>query len=335
MYPLIRILGVLVLLCSPYATRVALAASIATYPAGTLLENIAISPSGVLYVTAIESGSIFRVSPSGSSELFGEVPGPATGVALNTDGTVHVASGTSLYRFTAQGTPSLAADIVGAQFLNGIALFDTNQFLAADDTANTIWLVDLATGSSRAWSTDSLLVPGSSGPPFSPNGIKLFQGSVYVSNTGSGTIVRIPILPDGSAGAGEVYLSSIAADDFAFGADGTLFIATQLGEVIRVAPNGTRAPLPTGTFGDAAVAFGRTVADNQDLYIVNNGGAFLELPAGPEAASILRLNVGITGAVPEEQVVPEPSSLVLSCTGAAGLLLVALRRRRSRQIETR
>jgi hypothetical protein len=317
-----------------YPTPVALAATIASYPAGTLLENIAISPSGALYVTAIDSGSVFRVSPSGSSELFGQVPGPATGIALNTDETVNVASGTSLYRFAADGTPSLAADIAGAQFLNGIALLNTNQFLAADDTANIIWLVNVATGSSQAWSTDPLLVPGSNGPPFSPNGIKLFQGAVYVSNTGSDTIVRIPILPDGSAGAGQIYLSSLGNDDFAFGVDGTMFVATQRGEVIRVAPDGTRTTLPTGTFGDAAVAFGRTAADSQDIYVVNNGGAFLDLPGGPGAASIVRLNVGIAGAVPEEQVVPEPSSLALSCGATAGLLLVLLRRRYGRPRKT-
>jgi sugar lactone lactonase YvrE len=298
----------------------AFAATIATFPAGTLLENIAIAPSGDLYITAIDSGSLFRLSPSGSSQLFGQVPGPATGVAVNTDGSLVVASGTSLYRFAPDGTRSLAADIGGAQFLNGIALFSPGVFLAADDTANTIWLVNLTTGSSHPWSTDPLLLPGPSGPPFSPNGIKLFQNAVYVSNTGSGTILRIPILPNGSAGTAEVFLASLQADDFAFGVDGTLFAATQLGEIVRVAPDGARSILPTGTFGDAAVAFGRTSADRQDIYVVNNGGAFLDLPGGPEAASVVRLAVGIDGVIPEQQAVPEPSSFGLSGAGAIALL---------------
>ena len=75
---------------------------------------------------------------------------------------------------------------------------------------------------------------------------------------------------------------------------------------------------------DAAVAFGRTAADSNDIYVVNNGGAFLNLPGGPEAASIVRIDVGIRGVVPEQQVVPEPSSLGLSCTGAIGLAFVFL-----------
>ncbi len=325
--PMISSLGVPALLLSIHLLPAA-AAPIVMYPVGTLLENIAIASSGDLYVTAIDSGSVFRVSPSGTSQLFGQVPGPATGIALNTAGTLVVASGTSLYRFAPNGTASQAADIPGAVFLNGIAFFTSNMLLVADDTANTIWLVNLDTGGSQAWSTDPLLLPGASGPPFSPNGIKLFQGSVYVSNTGSGTIIRIPILPDGSAGAAVVYLSSLPADDFAFATDGTLFAATQLGEIIRVAPDGARTSVPTGTFGDAAVAFGRTASDRHDIYVVNNGGAFLDLPGGPEAASIVRLAVGTDGVVPELQAIPEPSTFALSSAGAVTAIILVLKKKR-------
>jgi sugar lactone lactonase YvrE len=316
----IRSITIPTLMLAIYALPSASATTIATYPIGTLLENIAIAPSGNLYITAIESGSVFRVSPSGASQLFGQVPGPATGISFTIDGSPVVASGTSLYRFAPDGTPLLAADITGAQYLNGIALLSPGVFLAADDTANTIWLANLVTGTSQPWSTDPLLLPGPGGPPFSPNGIKLFRNAVYVSNTGSGTIVRIPILPNGSAGIAQVYLTSLQADDFAFGTDGTLFAATQGGEIARVAPNGARTTLPTSTFGNAAVAFGRTSADRQDIYVVNNGGAFLDLPGGTKAASVVRLAAGINGVVPEQQAVPEPSSFGLSITGTVARL---------------
>ena len=55
---------------------------------------------------------------------------------------------------------------------------------------------------------------------------------------------------------------------------------------------------------------GRTAADNTSLYVVNNGGVFLGLPGGPEDASIVRLDVGLSGVVPEQQVVPEPSTVL-------------------------
>jgi hypothetical protein len=119
-------------------------------------------------------------------------------------------------------------------------------------------------------------------------------------------------------------------DDFAFGSDGSIFAATQIGEIIRLHPDGSRTTLATGTLGDAALAFGRTAADSQDIYIVNNGGAFLGLPGGPEAASVVRLSTDTTGVVPEQQVVPEPATLWLTGAGTGlALLLLKFRTRRA------
>jgi len=298
------------------------AATIATYSPGTILENIAVAPGGDLFVTSIDSGIVYQVSPAGSSRIFGQAPGPLLGAAFNTDGTLVAAGGTSFYRFALDGTPSLVTDVGGAQSLNGVTLFSPGTFLVADDSAATVWKVDLNTGSASAWLTGGLLAPPPGGLPIGSNGIKLFGGAVFISNTGAGTILRVPIMADGSAGTPQVYASSFQADDFAFGSDGSLFAATQNGEIIRLYPDGVRTTLSTGTLGDAALAFGRTAADLQDIYIVNNGGAFLGLPGGPQAASIVRLPTDTTGVVPESQAVPEPATLWLAGGACVmGLLL--------------
>lgn len=296
------------------------AATVASFPPGTLLENVAVASSGNLFVTAIDSGTVFNVSPSGSSNLFGQVSGPLLGVAFNADGTLFAAGRSSLYRFAANGMASLAANIAGAADLNGVALLMPGVFLVADDVASTIWKVDVNTGSSSAWLSGGLLVPSPGGLPIGPNGIKLYGGAVYVSNTGAGTILRVPVLTDGSAGTPEVYASSLSADDFAFASDGSLFAATELGQIVHLRPNGDRTTISTGTLGDAAVGFGRTPADSQSIYVVNNGGAYLDLPGGPEQASVVRLDVGATGVVPELQAVPEPSSFRLLVI--AGIIVV-------------
>lgn len=302
------------------------AATIVTYPPGTILENIATAPGGDLFVSDLATGRIFQVSPAGSSRVFGQVPGPLTGLALDTDGTLMAAGTTSFYRFATDGTPGLVTDIAGAGFLNGVTVLSPGIFLVADDTANRIWLVNVNTKSARTWLASDLLVPPAGGLPIGANGIKLFGGAAYISNTGAGTIVRVPILLDGSPGTPELYASSFQVDDFAFGSDGSIFAATQLGDIVRLYPNGVRTTFSTGTLGDAAVAFGRTAADRQDIYIVNNGGAFLGLPGGPHEASVVRLHTGVTGVIPEAEAIPEPSSL---CLCAAGACLVLLRRRRS------
>ena len=277
--------------------RVLGAGTIATYPPGTLLENIAIAPTGDLFVTAIDSGTIFKVSPAGSSRVFGQVQGPLVGLAFDTDGTLVAVGGTSVYRFRADGTPSLVMNIAGAQSLNGVALFSRGTFLVADDSAATVWKVDVNRGTAHAWLAGGLLTFPPDGLPIGPNGVKLFRGAVYISNTGAGTLLRVPIMWDGSAGTPQVYASSFQVDDFAFGLDGSVFAATQTGSIIRLHPNGTRTTIATGTLGDAAVAFGHTLFDFWDIYVVNNGGAFLGLPNGPMAASLVRLVTNVPGAL--------------------------------------
>jgi sugar lactone lactonase YvrE len=308
------------------------ASPIATYPPGTILENIAISATGDLFVTDVGSGTIFRISPGWSTAVFAQAPVALAGVAFDTDGTLVAAGESSFYRFAADGTPTLVADIPGAGFLNGVTLLSPGKFLVADDTADLVWQVNLSTGSASPWLTSSLLVPTDSTLPIGPNGVKLFGGSAYISVTGSGTILRVPIASDGSAGSPQVYASSLQVDDFAFGSDGSIFVATQTGNsVIRIRPNGTRTTIATeadGLLGDAALAFGRTAVDSKDIYVVNNGGAFSGDPNGPQAATVVRLATDTTGVVPEAQAIPEPASLALSAAGA-GLVLV-LRKRRTR-----
>ena len=301
------------------------AATIATYPPGTTLENIVIAPSGELYVTAINSGTVYRVDPSGASQVFGQAPGTTLGISRDLDGAIVAAGGSAFYRFESNGTPAVVTRIPGAQMLNGITLFSASTFLVADSLAATVWKVNLATGAAQAWSTDSLLgIPPGSTRMVGANGVKLFGGAVYVSNTSSSSVLRIPILPDGSAGPAEVYASNLQLDDFAFASDGTLFGATQFGNsVVRLGPDGMLSTIATssdGLLGDAALAFGRTASDNQDIYVVNNGGAFANLPGGPQAASIVRLNAGVTGAIPELQAVPEPAALF----PVGGLLLTGI-----------
>jgi hypothetical protein len=309
------------------------AATIATYPPGTVLENIAISSTGDLFVTSLFEGIVYQVSPSGSSVVFGQVPGELAGIAFGTDGTLVGAGQKSFYQFAPDGTSSLVTGIAGAGYLNGVTPFRPDTFLVADDGAATIWKIDLSTGSATEWLVHDLLAAPPNGLPIGSNGIKLFGGAAYISNTGAETIVRVPILADGSAGAPEVYASSIAADDFAFGTDGSIFATTQTGTLIRLHPDGTRSTISTGTLGDAALAFGRTAADRQDIYVVNNGGAFFNLPGGPEAATILRLGTDTTGVIPEAQTVPEPATVCVTGAGFGAILLLLKRRSRDHSLD--
>jgi hypothetical protein len=289
-----------------------------TYSVGTILENLAIAPSGNLFATDVVNGDVYQVTPAGSSTLFAHVGEGLAGVAFNTDGTLLSAGLTTIYSFSPSGSASALVSIPGAMELNGMALLAPNTLLVADDMASRIWQVNTITGASKAWLQNSILgAPAGATVPFGANGIKVYDGSVYVTNTGAGTILRIPIQTDGSAGVPQTMTTNLPLDDFAFGSDGSIFAAGQGGEITRLFPGGKIELIPTGTLGDAAVAFGRTPADSNTLYVVNNGGAFLDLPGGPEAGSIVRLATDVTGITPESQVVPEPAAMPLAFVGIA------------------
>lgn len=298
------------------------ATTIATYPPGTLLENVAISPVGNLYVTSILTGTVYQVTPAGVTTEFAQVPTALAGITIGGDGTLVTVGESSVFRYNLDGTQISNTTIPGSAFLNGVTPFTSNSFLIADDTAATVWRFDVNTGTAIPWLSGGLLTPPSDFP-IGPNGVKLFGNAAYISVTGNGIIVRVPILADGSAGVPQIY-ASITADDFAFGSDGSIFAATQTGNsVVRIYPDGSQITIATaadGLLGDAAVAFGRTAADSHDLYVVNNGGAFSGSPdLGP--GSIVRLVTDTTGVTLESQAVPEPETIWLSAAGFALLLL--------------
>ena len=76
--------------------------TVVNYPAGTILENIAVSATGDLFVTAIDSGTIFQVAPVGLSRVFAQVQGPLLGLAFDADGMLYAVGGTSVYRCLAR-----------------------------------------------------------------------------------------------------------------------------------------------------------------------------------------------------------------------------------------
>ena len=308
-----------------FVTTLLTGAPLATFPPpGGALENINVAPSGTIYTSAVDNGNLYATTPGGTKNLFAQVPPTLRGLSRDLDGTLVGVSSTGFYRFGSDGSASLVTQVAGSQFLNGVTLFSAGTFLIADSRTATLWQVNLTSGTARPWLTDTLLgaVPGATSQ-VGANGVKLYGGAVYVSNTSSASVLRIPINADGSPGQIQTYASNLQLDDFAFAADGSIFGATQGGNsVVRLTANGQRSIIATaadGLFGDAALAFGRTAADAQDIFVISNGGSFLNLPGGPQPGSIIRFDVGIAGVTPESQAVPEPSAFL-----PAGLLAIGL-----------
>ncbi|KAK7969242.1 hypothetical protein PG988_008315 [Apiospora saccharicola] len=191
---------------------------------------------------------------------------------------------------TAATTPStrLVANLTDAMVLNGAAALPDcgrghDTLLVADSLLGQVFRVNAATGHYDI----AIKVPEMQGNPPGAftgiNGVKVHEGYLYFSNSVTLGIYRIKITADGSAadGAqvetvatveGEVFL-----DDFAFGADGTIWAASNKGNTTyAISPNGKKVVLVLGGAGsdvgkgDTAAAFGRTEWDRHVLYITTS-----------------------------------------------------------------
>lgn len=209
--------------------------------AGQLPENITDAGDSVA-VTFAASRQIATVSPTGEIEILGTLPDPAgggvatpvLGFALATglavaDGSYYVlyatgeADTTGLWSLD-DGTFELVAALPAAALPNGLTYdADHGRFFAADSALGVIYSIDLG-GTVETWSADAgLAAAGFLGA----NGVQLHDGDLYVSNLDAGTILRIDIADDGSAGELAVGADGLPGiDDFAFTGRGDQIIAT-------------------------------------------------------------------------------------------------------------
>lgn len=283
-------------------------------------ENVAVGADGTRYVSLSYAGSIDVIPAHGAtSRLVISSGGAVGGLAFEADGSLDtvVTSGTpssvGFYR-ASNGTVSQIAGLPAGAAPNGLAIDSNGNRYSTDGSTGAIWrLAPGATGASQ-WIQSNLLKRSSGGvsvpgyPNFlvpGANGLKVYNGYVYFSNSSTATIYRSKILSDGSSGPIEAVFADTVADDFAFDADGNLFIATNgfSNEVIRITPSGDRTVIASAANGldsPSAVAFG-TDADSSTLYISNLG-----LFGTDHESSLL--------SVTDVSVVPEPPMTLLFVT---------------------
>ena len=277
-------------------------------------ENLAIAPDGTIYVSLAYAHQICRITPSGA-RTYALLPthgGITVGVALDERaGALDVAVRSTdpaaagiwqidLAGFGAAGSRHRRAALPVKSFPNGLSFDARGALYIADSALGRVWRLLPGAHQVMVWSTDPLLAPNGTafrGFPFpGANGVHAWHGAVYVSNTSTGSIVRIPILPDGSAGPAAVRYNGVKwVDDFTFDARGNLYAAEiAANELRRVSADGRQVVLATkprdGLDNPSAVAFGVGVHDTE-LYITN--AAYFSAQPRP---SLQRLHIGITGA---------------------------------------
>jgi hypothetical protein len=200
-------------------------------------ENLVLEPNGSVDVTFNRALEVARVSPDGSLTILATLPQATVGNAIVSgivrmgDGTLYVnynaGSQSGIWRIPPNGgTPRQVVSVPGAGALNGLA-YDPGQhaLYATDSSLGAVWKISLADDTASIWAQGTQLQPATATGK-GANGVKVHDGAVWVSNTTLGTLLRIPIQRNGTAGATSVAAQGVTGiDDFAFAPDGEVVAA--------------------------------------------------------------------------------------------------------------
>ncbi|MFD3585520.1 SMP-30/gluconolactonase/LRE family protein [Streptomyces sp. NPDC058683] len=236
--------------------------------AGQTPENVVTERGGSVDVTFASARQVAKVTRERRVRVLATLPAeehPRTslvggaltlGLARAHDGTLYVnyATGTGrtgVWRVPAGGgTPEQIAQLPSDGLPNGLALDERHGVLyAADSALGRVWRIPQAGGTPTAWATGTALT-GLPAPAsgFGANGIKVHKDAVWVTNSDRGTLLRIPVRADGSAGATETRATGLTGvDDFVFPGHSDVVLAAlnPSNEVVVVRPDGARSTVLT------------------------------------------------------------------------------------------
>jgi sugar lactone lactonase YvrE len=295
---------------------------VASFDAPHWPEGLAIDKKGNIYVTqgsaffwVPSDGWIEKISPDGAEidqlAFFKDELGPA-GIVVNARGDVFYAKPNlddhdlnGVYQLYDDGSTVRLLGTENIMLANGLAFGKHGDLFVSDSFMGAIWRVPVdASGPAQIWSSDESLFGLSCGNP-GANGVAIWKDSVYVANTAKGSLVRIPILKDGSAGQAEVVAGDNDCGGELFGMDGIALdvhgmvyaLLVLQDKLVRIDPSdGSFVELLTGADGlhnPASIAFGTGKGDRKSVFIAN----YALFPPGPDSLgpAVLKYDVGVEG----------------------------------------
>lgn len=294
--------------------------TIATFNAfaGELPESIAVDGFGNIYVAMAAMGEIWKLDQSGSfievAATFAKAPGPfgVSGLRFDRKGNLYAvntaghADAHGVWKIARNGEKHRIEGTSNIPLPNDVAISPDGTIYITDSATGAIWRA-LRMGPAEMWVQDESLEGTGAyglGIPIGVNGIAIVPGGLVVSNAEKGQVVKIPILPDGSAGQPMVLTSEpslFGLDGIRVDARGTIYGAVNAGNrIVRISSDGSDVSdvLVGGPLDfPAGLAFGAG-PDRHTLFIVNFSVIhFLHDPPAPADAhpAVIALRVGAPG----------------------------------------
>jgi sugar lactone lactonase YvrE len=199
----------------------------------SVVEGLTVGPDGNIYVpsfgfntTGALSGNaaLFVIRPDGSlvrkvtianssPHMLGLRFNPVNGFLLVLD----FGAGKVLHVDPATGASSvfMTPTTAGAG-LNALTFDKLGNVYVSDSFNGVIWKTGPNGGTPTIWSNSPLLGPGTGlTPPFGANGVEFNNAGtvMYVANTAFHQIIKIPVNPNGTAGAAAIFITGINAPD--------------------------------------------------------------------------------------------------------------------------
>jgi sugar lactone lactonase YvrE len=312
---------------------------------GVSPRGVAVDKIGNVYVSVgevranLEYIQVRKFTPAGEQVFSVEIgQGTIGGLAVTADGDLYIAiaagSARGVYRMDREGQIELLPGSSQIFFANGLAFDDVGTLYITESVSmdspptpgpGGIWRIprggwaELCLRDVLLTGTGALKQP----VPLGANGIAYYHGNLYVTNSEKGTVVRVPVWPDGSVGLPEVWTTlqevlesplagsplPVAGDGIALDVHGNLYVAVLTrSAVVRInlldksqetvaafrVPDSL--PLYAALDFPASLVFGTGKGERTNLFVTNLGMGKSFVPPLPwPGPGLVKIDTGVPG----------------------------------------